>query len=64
MQVSTKDKRTFLGTLMCIDHFGNLLLYDAVEEVQASSKLHKRILNQAIISLDKVSNVSVLVRAL
>jgi hypothetical protein len=49
---------------MCIDHFGNLLLYDAVEEVQASSKLHKRILNQAIISLDKVSNVSVLVRAL
>lgn len=62
MQVVTVDKRVFLGTLMCIDHFGNLLLYEAVEEVQTGAKVHRRILNQIIISLDKMKAVSVLVR--
>ena len=57
LQILTTEKRTFTGTLMCVDHFGNLLLYDAVEEMNAG----KRVLNQIIISLDKVQAASVLV---
>jgi small nuclear ribonucleoprotein (snRNP)-like protein len=62
LQIVTKDKRTFIGTLMCVDHFGNLLLYDAVEEMNTTSKAHKRFLNQIIISLEKLKTVTVLVR--
>lgn len=61
LQIVTTEKRTFNGTLMCVDHFGNLLLYDAVEEMNTSTKAHKRILNQVIISLEKLQAVSVLV---
>lgn len=61
MQMSTKENRNFTGTLMCVDHFGNLLLYDAVEEINTGTKTHKRVLNQVIISMDKLRAVSVLV---
>lgn len=57
LQILTTDERTLTGTLMCVDHFGNLLVYDAVEEM----KVGKRVLNQIIISLDKLKAVSVLV---
>lgn len=49
---------------MCIDHFGNLLIFDAVEEMSTGKQVHDRRLNQIIVALKTVQAAQVLVRSL
>lgn len=64
MQIATTAKRTFTGCLMCIDHFGNLLIFDAFEDMSTGAQAHDRRLNQIIIPLNTVQAAQVLVRYL
>lgn len=64
MQVSTTAKRTFTGCLMCIDHFGNLLIFDAFEDMSTGDHVHDRRLNHIIVPLNTVQDAQVLVRHL
>lgn len=58
----TKGNRTFVGSLTCVDHFGNVLLFDAVEDVALEGEHFERVMNQVIVRLDDIASATVLVR--
>eukprot|EP00892_Ulva_mutabilis_P003251 jgi/Ulvmu1/1298/UM011_0023.1 len=61
VRIITDAKRTFTGCLMCIDHLGNLLIFDAMEHMHTSNRGHERRLNQIIVPLQTIDTAEVLV---
>ena len=63
VQVTTNTGRKFVGTFTCLDHLGNLLLFDAVENVALKTSTFERPLQQAVVPLKLIQKAEVLVRA-
>jgi small nuclear ribonucleoprotein (snRNP)-like protein len=53
--------REFLGTFTCLDHFGNVLLFDAYEQVALKDTSFERPLQQIVVPLELIKSASVLV---
>ena len=60
--MTTNDGRELTGTLTCLDHLGNLLLFDTYETYTTKDGAKERPLNSAIVPLKLVKSCQVLVR--
>eukprot|EP01025_Chloroclados_australasicus_P048485 TRINITY_DN5495_c0_g1_i1.p3 TRINITY_DN5495_c0_g1~~TRINITY_DN5495_c0_g1_i1.p3 ORF type:complete len:127 (+),score=17.38 TRINITY_DN5495_c0_g1_i1:231-611(+) len=61
MRIATTTDRLFQGTLTCIDHMGNVLLFDAYETCHIGEHKHDRNLNQIILPQQLIKKAEVLV---
>lgn len=62
MQVTTVDGRVMSGTFVCLDHLGNLLLFDTYCQYCMAGETLERALNQVIIPQAHLKSAQVLVR--
>lgn len=62
MQVTTVDGRVMSGTFVCLDHLGNLLLFDTYCQYCIAAETLERALNQVIIPQAHLKSAQVLVR--
>lgn len=62
VQVITTSDREFKGVFTCLDHWGNILLLEAVEQVTIRDDSFERPLLQVVVPPQLLKSASVLVR--
>lgn len=62
MQLVTTTDREFTGSLTCLDHDGNVLLFDAFEHLTLGGETVDRSLTQIVVPFKLIKRASVLVR--
>ena len=63
MQVITTTDREFRGVFTCLDHWGNILLLEAIEQVTINDDSFERPLQQVVVPQNLLKSASVLVRS-
>ena len=62
-QVVTIDGRELTGTFNCLDHLGNILLFDTFERYKSGDVLKERPLHAVIVPQARIQSAKVLVEA-